>query len=599
MPRKKDYKITALESPLRPDRQVSQESKSIPRSARLLFAELLGEGVRTSGSRGIDLTEWLGRGIDDWVWAAVDAYIAKLHSGTSQTSTINNESRGIAKFFAFLVEGRAQPLVAHPRELTPLIVTQFVAWLLRRQEAFNLSSETTRSAYKGAKSTFVTLMEHGVIEGDPKRFFGVRVLPHKNFAPSRAQPYSESEQQRLADALRRDLVDIHHGRLELTPSSIIATYFLVVAMRTGANVTPLLELRRDGLRQGLLPGTQYLQLHKHRGGKIISRVLKRAQTVEPPLFVPMDAVAVVERVLIETASLAAEASAHLKDRVWLFKSRAPSEIGVIKHIRRDTLETAIRGLVARRGLLDDDGKPFQVLTTRLRQSLSKRAWRLSGGDPIAVAAVLGNTPRVADSYYLRVDDSLKAEAATYMGKEFTVHLRAGGEMPKVLPSVVEDSAGPSSTLTPVGRCKDSLHGQHAPKDGSNFCDQFVLCLFCPSFAVAGELDDLWRLYSFQRFAIAEIDYHAANHEHRSSGGADIRNLRELYEAAVPFIDRFCEHAFSSKIILDAKAKAQSDMHPFWKHLMMRNEVRRAGRSMVAGDGESQLAEVSEKVVING
>lgn len=275
MPRKKNYKISnpvPAATPLAASGTELVQSK--PASAKIIFAELLGPGVRAQWARGIDLTEWLGRGIDAWVIAAIDCYVAKLRSGTCQTLTVHNESRGLSQFFSFILDARPQPLLAHPNELKPLHVTQFVAWLLRRQRVRNLSSESTRTFYKGAKSTFVTMMEHGHIEGDPRRLFPPRVLPHKNYATARAQPYSDAEQQRIADALKADLIDLHHGHLKLAPSMVLATYFLIVAMRTGCNLTPLLELGRDAMAPGLLPGTQFLRLRKHRGARIVSRVLK-------------------------------------------------------------------------------------------------------------------------------------------------------------------------------------------------------------------------------------------------------------------------------------------------------------------------------------
>lgn len=576
MPRQKNYKAAML-MPIPP--AVGKPPDAVPArpaTARIVFTELLGVGVRTPSARGIDLTEWLGRGIDEWVWAALDCYVAKLRSGTCQTSTVHNESRGVAKFFEFLLDGRGQPLLVVPGELRPLHVTQFVGWLQRRQEARGLSSESTRSVYKGAKSTFVTLMHHGLIEGDPKLFFPARALPNKNFASARAQPYSDAEQQRLADALRADLIDVHHGRLHLAPSAVLVTYFLVVAMRTGCNLTPLLEVARDAIRPGLVPGTQFLRLRKHRGARIVSRVLKEAERDGgETLVIPMDAVAVLERALDETAELASHAPPHLTNRVWLFRSLDSRQRGVIMCLRRETIITATRSMAKRRNLLDDSGKPLLVATTRLRQSLGKRAWRLSEGDPVAVAAILGNTPRVADSNYLRIDEQLQAEAASYMGRELSVHLRAGADGRRTVPLVVNDGSS-TSTLTPTGRCKNSMFGAYAPKDGGNHCDQFVMCLFCPSFAVAGESNDLWRLYSFQRYAMAELDHLAALNGDQTSGVAERDDLRLLYEAAIPFIDRFCEQSFGKAMCVQAKHRVQSEVHPFWQQLMKRSAMRRDG-----------------------
>lgn len=521
-------------------------------ASKLLFAEVLAGPVRCKYA-GVDLSAWMARGVDQWVWATISSLIHLLRGGTRAPVSITDYGRAMKKFFEFLSHGRPHVLVSEPAVLAPLHIAQFIAWLRRRQASNGFSAETTRSVYKGVKTVLVAMMDLGVIKADPNSFFPASALPHGNTSPTSAQPYSDAEQERIALALKADLVDIHHGRIHLNGSNVMTTYYLIVAMRSGANLTPLLEMERDDLKPGLLPGTRYLQLRKHRGGKVIRRLAGPTQTVlERPTSIPVDAAAVVEKALAATTHLVAQAPAHLRNRIWLYRSVSQSEGGAIRCLTAGTLRRASLEFAERRNLLDDAGARLVISTKRLRQSMGKRAWRLSEGDPLAVAAVLGNSPRVADHYYLRMDEQLQAEAAKYLQHEMSARLRSGHIKLMVVDSAVEGSP------TPVGRCKDSMHGALAPKNGSHHCDQFVLCLSCPSFAISGESDDLWRLYSFQRFAEQELA--AFDRATSQTSGS---SLRDLYRAAIPFIDRFCEQSFGAERAATARDRARQDAHPFW------------------------------------
>jgi hypothetical protein len=551
MARHKQYEMLGSRQPVPVQGLLSDERA---RASQLLFAEVLAGPMRNCKYVGVDLSAWMARGVDQWVWATISTLTHLLRSGTRAPVSINDCGRAMKKFFEFLSHGRPHVLVSEPAVMAPLHITQFIAWLQRWQESNGFSAETTRAVYKGVKTVLVAMMDLGVVKAEPKSFFPASALPHGNALPTSAQPYSDAEQQRIALALKADLVDIHHGRVQLNGSNVMTTYYLIVAMRSGANVTPLLEIERDDLKPGLLPGTRYLQLRKHRGGKVIRRLAGPTQTVlERPTNIPVDAAAVVEKALAETTHLVAQAPAHLRNRIWLYRSVSQSEGGAIKCLNTGTLRRASLEFAVRRNLLDDAGNRLVISTRRLRRSLGKRAWRLSEGDPLAVAAVLGNSPRVADHHYLRMDEQLQAEAAKYLQHEMSARMRSGHIKLMVADSAVDGSP------TPVGRCKDSMHGAHAPKNGSHHCDQFVLCLSCPSFAIVGEPDDLWRLYSFQRFAEQEL---AALDDTTSEAAGT--SLRDLYQAAIPFIDRFCEQSFGVARAAAARDRARQDAHPFWK-----------------------------------
>lgn len=574
MPRTKSYKTSSLTSAS--SGAATQVSNAEPaRAVSVGVGELLPNSRDVTGSKIFYPDKWFGRGIDEWVRATVDSLAALVRSGRRTRVTVRSYGNGMERFFEFLVVGREVPLLEVPMELRPLHVSNFIGWLKRQDAAGRWLESSSRAFYQSTKATLKHMMEVGLIQGDPGRFFPRAGFRNSNQDESRHTAFSDTELERLAAALKADLSDAHHGRLVLAQSHALTIRYLIVAMRTGGNLTPLLEMARDALRPGLLPGTRRLRTLKRRSFKIEERAIKQGRVVEEPTLIPMDAVAVIEKTLLETTELVDEAPASIRNRVWLYRSQRAQQYGEVTCLTRKTVSKSIQLLVARRDIRGDDGKPLVLNTSRLRKSFGKRAFRLSGGDLVATAQMLGNTPKVADSNYLRIDEQLKEDGARFMGAEFMAHLRGDGLKSKIVP--IKSLTGEHASKTPVAGCKDSLFGEHAPKDGTNHCDVFVMCLFCPSFAIVGELEDLWRLFSYQAFAKRELERLDGILGTEPSGDDRKDRLRALYRLAIPFIDEFTATAFGRKLVVAARARVVERLHPFWARQLERSESRSIGQ----------------------
>lgn len=545
-----------------------------PREARISFVDVLGDEARIPGEKSVNLEKWLGRGIDAWVWATIDCLLALLESGTRSPSTIRRYSDGMKVFFNFLMLGGRPVPIAEPSHLNPLHITQYIGWLKNQRKVKELAEESIRGNYQATKSTIKEMIIQGLISGHPSQFFPYAALSNGNGKGSRHKALSDTEQQRLAGALKADLADLHHGRLKLPPSEIITNRYLIVVMRTGGNVTPFLELNRNALKPGLLPGTMRVRTFKRRGFKVEERVAKRGNNVETPRVIPADAVAVLQKTIAETEILIKDARPSLKNRIWLYsKSDLNGENQKVACLSQSTLKLGIASLIKRRGIQGDNGRPLVLNVTRLRKSFGKRAFRISNGDLFATAEILGDTPRVTDYNYLGIDNQLEAEGAEFIGKEFAVHLRGDGANYRHEP-VMQSGKIQEISKTPVASCQDTLYGTHAPKDGSNHCDLFIRCLFCPSFAVVGELDDLWRLFSYQIFAKSELGYLDMGYGTTATNDVRVERLKNLYRLGISFIDDFTVKAFGHKLCMQAKKLAARELHPFWKLQSERESKRR-------------------------
>lgn len=492
------------------------------------------------GRSKLDLTADLGHGMDAWVIGAAEACRRRVASGIFAPATVIFHVAGLQVFFRFLRETKPVPFPASPSDLTEHVATRFIAWLRLGYPRGNAA----KNHYAGFRATVQILAEYGRM---PKAV--AQRVPPGNFKGVMKKSIdgdgalSQGEMQRLAQALKSDLADIYHGRFAGSGADATAVMLLIIAMRTGLNTTPMLEMPRDCLRpHPFMPGMMLIDTIKRRASGAQSTAVNQTKHQESATAVRMDAVAVLRMALAKSEQLAAEAPGDVADRVWLYRVDAERG-GHVSHLTQVKLGVRIKALVSRHHLVDDDGGVLGLTLGRLRKTMENRLWRLTDGDIIAVSAAMGHKPSVADAHYLSVDTKMKAEGALFLSGEFTAKLRH--------PGMVE---------TPTGSCQDSLHGTLAPKDGSNHCDKFTKCLGCPSFALVGEDQDLHRFFSFQKFL--EVDA-------LSYAGHEWSGWREQRESLMVSMEGIAVQHFGSEAVERAKQKVAAAPHPFWEIQMRR------------------------------
>jgi len=621
MPRKKNYE--ASEDRAAPAAATSSPPKSPTPSAddaHIDMQALLGPDARfASSTRALNLRNWLNRGIDPWVCAAGFCLKAMLLSGSRTTASVRYYYSHLPYLFEYLAGGEqahAAPRARAPSSLSPLHVQHFIGWLKMRAQADSWRPSSTRTAYKAVKAVLVEMFAQGLIPGQPSRFFPRGAVSWRQDGESRQTSLSDAEQEHLAKALKADLVDIHHGRLTLTQGQVQGLRLLLVAHRQGLNPTPLLEMRRYALAPGFLPGTIRMRTAKHRNKKIrgsLGRAAQQRKGTQPPdrqakeqdeedLVFDLSEGAVLQQAIASTRDLVQEAPTAFKKRIWLYRSEANAAKGIVTCLNPRALRDAIRSIVQRHNLLGDDGKLLRVNLSRLRKSRFDRALRATDGDLAITANLMGNTPRVAGTNYTSMNDARKAEAAGFMNDDYPALMRLGPAPRQaaeirpiqVHPLKATKGGAPAAipTPTPVSGCKDTLHGEQAPHDGHNHCDRYVMCLFCSSFAVVGTVEGLWRLFSFQAFARAELDYLDETLGAQRTADETLEDLRDRYRVAIPYIDDFTQRQFARTKVAKARVKTAAGLHPFWQHQMTISRRARS-RAALPGTGADRPQENAE------
>ncbi len=496
------------------------------------------------------LNAWRGRGVDAWVDALSEALSRRTRSGAFEKITVENQSRTVQYFFEFLLSTGGSGLAARGLpHLTSIDMAGFADWLGSRATECGWKPSTARTVFTRTKAILLEALKMAGDVRDPRHLFPKNPFPGSYGSEEVATPLSQREFDALASAVKKALSDHHHGRRLLTGAALPTARILVIALRTGMNRMSLVELKQSCLSDGLLPGTKLLHFTKHRGKTVQVKALKGGEAVLEQSVVPMDAVAILEWAITEARALRQEAAEGLQDYLWLYRKS-----GTVQVLQYGTFDWALKSLVARWRVLGDDGEPLLVNASRLRSTFASMAWRVTDGDPIAVAGLLGNTPRIADSHYLRATKEDMAGAAGFMAAGLKELVTSSGR--PALASQESLSVNPDSCgRTPSGRCGRGQQQDDQGLSSQGTCVSFDRCLGCSAFVVVGEIEDLWRLFSYQRYLHAQME-----HLLLSAPGSEFVTWSE---EAIAFMDDFTGKHFDKRTVRMAKERAIRSPHPFW------------------------------------
>jgi hypothetical protein len=499
----------------------------------------------SQGHAKIDLRPWIGKGIDDWVTASAATARFLVQSGNySITTIVTHYKNGFVHFLQFLIDGTLHFPPRKPDDLKTFDLNRFIA---QKKRLFP-GTTTAKNIYSGLKTILRAMHEYGLLNQNPTDIFPPN--PFGNGGTGGGEiPLSHSELKRLATALKTDLVSIHQENFPGPDSQAIAVLMLLVAMRTGLNTTPLIEMDRDCLKEHpFMPNMMMLNTFKRRGRGAQSQAVRQTALHDVMVPVRMDCVGVLQAALKSTEKLISSAPQEIRDRVWLYRHGQPGRSATVSCFKPSTAAAAFRAIMARHELRKDDGSLMRITPAILRKTMENRLWDLTDGDLPTVAEAMGHSPKVADNHYLCMNEETKSNAAQFIGTVFTDALR-----------------GKNITVTPSGNCKDSLFGDFAPKNGQSHCEQFTHCLGCPSYAIVGTVADLYRLFSFQIFLSYEIDCFE---------GSEWADWRAHHRQMIALIDDFTSDHFSAELIAQAKKEALISPHPFWSIKMRRLRIEK-------------------------
>lgn len=485
--------------------------------------------------RQIDHSQYLGLGFDAWAIQSIHVIRALLQGGNFAVATLIGYSvTGLRNFMKFLSGNLIESPPVTPSALKKRHIERYISWLKIKYP----NGSTAKNFYTSFKSLIIILADYGFIENVLDDLLPPNPFPNNAKNIKDSDPFTMGEMQRLLSALKCDFIDIYKGTFLGNEAEKMTVLLLITAARSGLNTTPLLEMERDALTpHPFLPNLKLINTLKRRGKGAQNKTIRQTNLLDEYSSIPLDGVAVLNKALAISKPLVELASDEIRSYVWLYRSGQRGGENNIVVLKPGTLYVCSKSICERHSLQDDQGNRLNVTLSRLRKTMESRLWKLSGGDIIEVSSIMGHSPQVADNHYLKINDEIKTESAVFVGEAFPDKLR-----------------GTSIIPTPPGGCKDSLYGSLAPKDGVNHCSEFIHCLSCPSYAIVGTLEDLYRLFSYQQFLYAEVEYFLTD---------EWNAWRKRQFNFIKVIDDLTSKNFNHALVLQAKAKAKASPHLFW------------------------------------
>lgn len=509
-----------------------------PKSTMVTF------GHNSTNTRGFDFARWYGVEVDAITYACqrqIERFLVGQDSTASITTVVSYCNSGLCRFLDYCVlQAMAFERTLTLNDVNRMLIDGYLGHL------FGQGTATTnqKSCYAKTKSVLLALAQRGlfplVTSGD-EATFPRNPFPNSNRKSKGETALSKRERQGVAAALRQAIKPLWNDDTIIT-GDLLVFALLVIALHTGRNTTPLLEMGRNCLRPHPKDDTVFLVLWKRRGYNF-SKVALRAESKGDRVLEAMPAVRInverlIRRVMALTEPLDLEAPGSFKGRVWLYRN--PSNNKVVT-LQENTLNRGIGRLVVDHGLKDSDGKPLRINISRLRKTFANRIFELTDGDLAITASALGNTPRVADQNYLAPSESARRNWQ-FMGEILVEELLAA-------------TIGATYKENPLGRCADPVNGQFAPKREGATCMNFMNCLRCKHYVVTAE--DLYKLFSFYFRVLAE----------RSR--MDKRRWAREYAHIPRLIDHYIiaeglrRGTFKAAAVDDAREHARTQPHPFW------------------------------------
>jgi hypothetical protein len=253
------------------------------------------------------------------------------------------------------------PFVA--RQLRDAARDDVTAVLRRLQQARSLVPDLILSGMEAAADAVIE--ERGLLQTDHPAY--------KNLYSARARRGLSTHQ--LSDEL--------NGRYHLTRNDIVP-FLVLLALETGLEIECCKELTVDCLQNGSNGTIEITYLKRRARGAEHKRIRVRdgGSTTPGGLI----------RRLIEVTARARKH--HPSQCLWVYRGAGVFTAG----IRRP--QPLVNGWTRRHSIVDDDGRPFRLLLSRLRKT-HKALWYLKTEGHMARFAV-GHTPEVAARHYADV-----------------------------------------------------------------------------------------------------------------------------------------------------------------------------------------------------
>jgi hypothetical protein len=498
----------------------------------------------SSGGNGsnFDFSPYYGKGYDDITNRAY--YTAKALLKNTDAFTEKTQQSYFQQGFAYFAE--YLELFRHSAsedltqaDFTPELIDQYLLHL----KGSELEYGSQKSLYTKLKSVLVRMKDKGYWSavGDINLnadFFPKNPFPNSNKRLKGEKPLSKHDKRRVVVALKQAIKPIYQKSEPLTGYELTLC-LLAVAIQTGINTSPLLNMTTDALSDHpLKDNRKLLTVFKKRGNATQLHNLRKSEELEVVQGIKLDVAYLIEVIIEQNAQVREVTDTDLVFSYATTGGSTGTEKGTATSLSDQMLNENINKFTKEYDLKDEDGRTMKLNVSRFRKTFINGIYELSGESLLVAAQQAKHSGTGTLEHYLQAPEQSKRN----LGLMGEIRVK---ELTCVEPSV------------PVGHCKDPKHGDRAPKDGT-FCNDFLGCFRCRSFVITG--DDLYKLYSFYWAIVRNRDEFG-----RKDWKRHLRNvLRIVDEEVVPAFARLGQ----LQRIEDEKERARTNPHPYWQNLDM-------------------------------
>lgn len=513
------------------------------------------------GKIEFDFNPYRKNGREDLAGHLRDAFWSLRHEATAETLRSFVRS-GCGYFWRFLDDlSAAGESITRLNQIDRKLLDRYLAWQelqvasQGKNKGQRLSVGTKKISFDSIKTILTNRQRRAPAAVSAALSFPCNPFPNSSQLIPRREAYSVTEQKRIVEALNRDLRCIHESDGEpLPPLQVLTVHLLLLALATGRNVQPLLDLRRDSLREHPIDDRELLVTTKRRGWSThATSVRKAAAAPEDTHALQSIPTSVGDhfRFLCEyTAPLMDEATEKDREFAFLWRVTRNQRKGQVVRLVNGHSNGPISAFVRRHALLDDRGRPLALNIARLRPTFATELYRrtrdirrvqqaLGHSSPETTARHYAAAPLEAERDHAIVLDCMVSQFA-HMAIEGKILLAADGKIP--LQDVKDLLSGGYNTG--IARCQNPF------RENESVCQKFFHCFKCPSMCVFE--DDLWRLFSFYYRLLAERT--KINPAH----------WLKTYGPIIRRIDADIASQFPEDRVVAARLKARQDPHPTWK-----------------------------------
>lgn len=366
------------------------------------------------------------------------------------------------------------------------------------------------------------------------------------------EAYSKSEFSKLMRFLWSQINLIRNDDFKGPLNQKLSIYALVIAAKTGRNTSSIINMSIDCIQPHPLAADTHILLttFKKRGMNTSVQAMRNSYELQDVYSSHKDVAGLIQEVSDLTKTF------RLKEKNLFLTIKKDNR--TVCALTEPLFFKSVQAICLKASIIDDHGKLLKFQVKRMRKTFGNRIWKLTGGDPIKTAKIMGNTTPILNTHYLDVTPEMEKNHK-YLGHIISESLLGNNKSDSFIKHMTESLNIDSDSLnklligdfnTGVGRCSDPFTGKYSPKNNSA-CSRFLTCFKCPNQVVLES--DLHRLFSFYWLLVKE------------SGFIGKSKWKKTYSWVIKVIDSEITPVFSKELLDKAKESAKITPHPMWSN----------------------------------